>query len=222
MSVEPALPNSKWLYSPAKFYGWLAGLLIAAFGGLMSSVPIGTLLGIPAAAAGLLLCLSFMISMSGTSVRKFISFPLLLVGLVLLIFGRWLAPVDQIIESFRVGHDVIESSEPSGALGIPLMLIGTILLGTVVPWVRSPEPLGAFRSLVSLALVEFGTTILLAGAVLTASAAPLQAQPRWMWVAVPLAFALGVGLRRRWKGLAWGIISVLTGAVLPLIWFLLT
>src|SRR5688572_518122 len=121
MSVDRSdQPDPKYVISSAKIYGWLTGLLLAGFGGLMSSSPVGTIFGIPVAVAGLLLCLSFVVTMSATSVSDLIAIPLLVLGLALLVFGRWLAPVDQIFESFRLGREVINATGPGGAFGIPL------------------------------------------------------------------------------------------------------
>lgn len=214
-------PDSRWVYTPPKLYGWLISLFLTAFGGLMCSVPVGAILGVPVVVAGLLLCLSFTVSMSATAVRQSVSLPLVLAGLALLVLGRWLAPVDQIIASFRAGRDLINNPGPGGAFGIPLMLMGTILVATVIPWVRAPERLTYARSVPSMVLIQVGAVLLLIGAVLTAPGTELADEPFWIWIAVPLAFGIGVGLRMRWRGVRWILAAVVTGSTLPLIWFLL-
>lgn len=222
MSTDaPAQPNSKWVVTKAKIYGWLTGLAMASFGGLMCSVPVGAFFGVPAVAFGLLLCLSFTVTMSASSIPSPITVPLVLLGLALLLVGRRVAPVDQIIESFQVGQELINNPGPAGAFGIPLIIIGYAVLSTVVPWVRAPERLSLFRSTLSMFFLQGGAILLLVGVILTASQSDLQDQPLWVWLAVPATFAIGAGLRNYWKGSRWIAVGVATGVTLPLIWFLL-
>lgn len=220
-SQAPSRPNPKWVINRAKVYGWLTGLFLAAFGGLMCSVPVGAYLGVPVVVVGLLMCLSFTVAMSASAVPSFVTLPLVVGGLALLVVGRRLAPVDQIIESFRVGEELINNPGPAGAFGIPIMIIGYALIAAVIPWVRQPDRLSYGRSLLSMILIQTGAVLLLVGVVVTASSSAWQEQPHWIWIAVPVLFGLGTGFRNRWTGSRWLVVASLTGAVLPLIWYLL-
>ena len=219
--VERIGEGERWSLSAAKLGGWLTGLAFVMFGGLLCSVPAGTLLGLPVVAIGVFLCLTFSMSMSATVVRPAVSYPLIVVGLALVVLGRQRAPIDLVVESFRSGQTLVKRTGLGGAFGIPLILLGAHLVQLAAPWVRIPDRLGIIRGIIAEALILAGSIALLSGAAMTHPSPDWQAQPYWAWVGVPLAFLLGIGPRMRWRGWGWIVLIVLIAATLPLTWFLL-
>lgn len=222
MSIDELVPvRERWLFTRPKLYGWLVGLGLAVFGGLMCTVPVGAYLGVPAVILGLVWSLSFSVSVSATSASPRAVVPLVVLGLALLVVGRYYAPIVAIIQSFETGQEVQKRPGVLASFGFPLMLIGTHLVQLVTPWIRDPDRFSYFRGAVSLVLIEGASLALLVGSILTACTGVFLAQPYWVWLAVPLAVGTGSGLRRRWRGMTWILLAALTGATLPLTWVLL-
>jgi hypothetical protein len=215
------LPPERWRFSRPKLYGWLAGVGLMVFGGLLCSVPVGVLVGVPAAGFGAFLAISFALAMSWAPLSVQQAIALVVVGLVLLAVGRWAAPLEAVAESFRAGTTLVQHPGPLGALGVPMMLVGMSLFGLAVPWVREGRPFGLVRGPVALTLINGSAVALLFGALLLRPDRPLSAQPVWLWVGSTLAAAAGTGLRCRFHRLAWPTIMVLTALTLPATWGLL-
>lgn len=223
-TLELTSPQERWGLSSSKMYGWLVGVAFSIFGGLMCAVPVGAILGgLVSVTIGVFLCLTFSVSMSATSVRVGVTIPLVVIALALLVIGRAVAPIEQVVESIQTTMTLNQKPRFTGVLGIPAMLIGVHILQIAVPWVRSREPLGFPRSALGMILIQSAILTLLIGSALTRRRpSDWHAQPYWLWLAVPAAFCLGVGLRRRWQRYSWIAIAVLTGITLPLTWQVLT
>jgi hypothetical protein len=213
--------GERWSLTAAKFSGWLTGLAFTVFGGLLCSVPVGSLIGVPVVAVGVFLCLTFSMSMSATLASPRVSYPLIVLGLALIVFGRMEAPIDQIVESFRTGQTLVRKTGLHVAFGIPLILLGVHLVQLATPWVRFPDHMHVVRGIVALALILAGSIALLSGAVMTLRNPDWHAQPLWAWIGVPVAFALGIGPRMRWRGWGWLVLIALIAATLPLTWLLM-
>ncbi|MBX6313075.1 MAG: hypothetical protein IRY99_09210 [Isosphaeraceae bacterium] len=210
-------PETRGKISATKFKGWLTGLLLAVFGGLMCNVGAGRIPGFPTAVLGLLLCGSFALAMASSAVTPGVVYPLLAAGLALVGLGRWLAPFAGPEELFRIDGGQTGPRQVGPLLGIPLLLIGVILCGTVVPWLRRREMLDPLRRRLGLMLITLGEIGLLLGAILTQSEAPLARQPLWLWAVVPLLWALGVALRGGRSDFRWLVVLLLTAPALPLL-----
>jgi hypothetical protein len=225
--VDDESPEARGLISATKVIGWVAGLIMAIFGALMCAAPAGLILGVPLAVLGILLCLSFAVSMATTTLSTRTVLPMATVGLALMVLGRRLTPLAALadsLKSFGAGAGAAGRGTPVApvaALGLPLLLAGTLLFGTVVVWFRDIEGRYALRRRLGLALVQLGTAGLFAGAVLTTGAGtPIDRQPLWLWAAAPVAVALGVGLRAGFNHPRWLAVLALTAATLPLAWLL--
>lgn len=221
IDVEQVGRGASWSVSAAKVGGWLTGLAFVLFGGVLCSVPVGTILGLPVVAVGVFLCISFSIAMSAAVVSPRMSYSLVVIGLALVVIGRLQAPLDQVIESLQAGQTLIKKTGLGGAFGIPIALLGVHLVQLAAPWVRVPDRLLVIRGIMALAMILAGSVILLCGAAMTPRNPDWHSQPLWAWVSVPIVFALGIGPRMRWRGWGWLILLALIAAVLPLTWLLL-
>lgn len=223
MSTIDLVPRrERWTVSATKMYGWLTGVAFSLFGGLMCAVPSGAVLGgLLAVTIGVFLCLTFSISMSASALSHRWTFSLLVLGLALLVFGRVVAPVEPIVQSFRENLTLVRKPTLLGVIGIPLMLFGMELVQLAVPWVRRSAPLSLVRSVVAMALLIAASLGLIIGLGLITTNPSIRVQPWTFWIAVPLAFALGVGLRDHWRCRAWIAVMVLTAVAQPLAWQLL-
>lgn len=227
MSIEEELVpiRSRWLYSRPKLLGWLVGLFTAAFGGLMFISPGAAYLMLPQVivGCGLALSLSYSIAMSASTVRPIGILGLLALGLALVIVGRYHAPIVLILEAIRTGKDspLLRRPGVTVSLAISMLIVGVQILQLALPWIRDPGRLAWWRSTLSLVLIESGTIALGIGAVLTARTMALAAQPYWVWLAMPLVFGLGLGLRVCWRGWLWIMVTVALGATLPVLWLMI-
>ena len=218
---EEETPEARGLISATKVIGWVTGLVTTIFAALMCAAPAGLVPGIPLAVLGVLLCSSFAVAMATTTVSTRVVLPLVTIGLALLVLGRRLAPLATLAGFLRAGAPRGAAVDPIAALGLPLMLAGTELLGTVAVWFRDVEGRYALRRRLGLALVQLGAAALLVGAALTTGrGTPLDGQPLWFWAAAPLAIALGVGLRSGFHHPRWLAVLALTAATQPLVWVL--
>jgi hypothetical protein len=217
------LPPERWRYSRRKLYGWLAGLGFMVFGGMLCVVPVGVFMGAPVAAIGIFITISFALSMSWAPISAAGALGLVACGVVLMDFGRWAAaePLEALTVSFREVRTVIKHLTPLMVSGIPLLLVGTSLVGLAVPWVRRGRPFGFVRGPVALTLIHTAVITVLIGVILLKPSAALADQPVWAWVGSTLALALGVGLRCEFRGWAWPTLVALVALAMPLAWALL-
>jgi hypothetical protein len=217
-------PRSRWTATKAKMFGWIVGLLIAFFGSLLYAVSFATYSGLShvIVIAGLSLTLSYSIAMSGTSIPRPIVVLIGLLALAAVALGRYLAPMPEVIASIREGHDYLKGIGPRSTMGIPLLLIGIQILQLVTPWMRMRESMSWWRSMLAMICLQGGTIVLAVAACLTNNVQAIQEQPYWLWVIVPLAYLLGLGLRTRWQGYSWIVLALLSALTLPGIWVLLT
>ncbi len=210
----------RWGVTHAKMYGWLTGLAIAMFGALMCSVPAGAVIGIPVVMAGLMLSFSFSVTMSATRLHPLFEVFLVVVGLALIVFGRYASPLVQIYESFRLEQTVLRSPSAIAVFGFPLMMLGLHLVQLCLPWVRDPNRLSGWRSFVSVVLLQAASLVLVIGALRTGIEGVPGEKPMYvMWAIVPILVALGVGLRTHWRGLWWLVMCILMGLALPAVWY---
>lgn len=214
--------QDRYRYDRTKLKGWLTGLAFMVFGGMMSTVPVGAILGLPAVVFGMYLCASFSVGMSANVVSPRWGLLLVAIGVALVIVGRRFAPIEAVVDSFREGRTVLKSPTILQALGIPILLTGTNLLGMIVPWLRSPGDFGAGRGGFALALIKIGGLLLLLGAVLMVPGARLGAQPYWLWLLGPLGLTLGAALRSRGNLTTWLGVLLLTSPALPIAWWWLS
>jgi hypothetical protein len=166
--------------------------------------------------------MSYSIAMSGTSIPRTLVVAIGLGALALIGLGRYLAPIELLVASLREGHDHLKGVGPATTLGIPLILIGAQILQLVTPWMRTREPLRLWRSTLAMIALQGATIVLVVGACLTNKSLDVWQQPYWLWVAVPLAFLLGLGLRVCWTGYSWIVLALLAGLTLPGIWVVLS
>jgi hypothetical protein len=211
-------PRERYLFDRTKLKGWLTGLAFMVFGGMMCAAPVGAVLGLPAVAFGMYLCVTFSLGMSSNEVSPRVGLPLVALGVVLLVVGRRYAPLDALADSFREGRTVLKNPTILQALGIPILLTGANLIGMIVPWLRSPRELGAARSGLALGLIKVGGFLLLLGAVLTVPGATLAAQPYVLWILGPLGLAAGAALRSYGRPASWLGVLLLTAPALPIVW----
>lgn len=222
-SPDEAVPVSRWEWQAirTKFYGWLAGVAFMVFGGLLCSVPIGLVLGVPPVAFGLFLVVTFAVSMSGTPIRTPTAMALLVCGLALVVGGRVDAPVEAILASFREGRTLDRTPGILRILGLPMMLVGMSLVGLSVQWLRPPGEATRLRRGTALTMIHLGAIVLLAGALFSNGTRRVAGQPIGAWLAVPLLLGLGTGVRAGTRGRLWIIVAVLSALALPLTWMLL-
>jgi hypothetical protein len=241
--AELAPVHERLGFSLTKFGAWLVALIVTMLGGLLCATPVGVFVGLPLVVVGVLACLSFTVSMSATAMPDHVALPMIALCLAVFVIGRVFAPIDLIEASFRANHTLDKMLRPSGAFGIPLMLLGLQLFLLLVPWVRDARHIGLTRSVASLTLILAGGVILLLGAVLTDRISRPGEQPWWAWLVVPVMFGLAVGLRRGWgvpaantnssedtpdvdpevvlrrfgSRYAWAFVALATGLALPMI-----
>lgn len=214
-------PDWNWDANRARLYGWLTGVAIMVFGGLICSVALGLILGLPTVAFGLFLAVTFAISMSGAPVRTPAALAIFVCGLALTVGGRGVAPVSAIVESFREGRSLDRIPGILNVLGLPMLLAGVSLVAISVQWLRLRTGVGRFRRGLGLLLIHGGALILLAGALFSTGGRRYVEQPGWAWLAVPLLLGLGTALRVGPRGRLWILVMGLSAAALPLTWLLL-
>jgi hypothetical protein len=215
-------PRERYLFDRTKLKGWLLGLAFMIFGGMMCTIPVGAVLGLPAVAFGMYLCVTFSLGMSAHEVSPRVGLPLVALGVVLLVVGRRFAPLEALADSFREGRTVLKNPTILQALGIPILLLGSNLIGMIVPWLRSPRTMGATRSGVALGLIKAGGFLLLLGAVLTQPGASLVHQPYALWILGPLGLSAGTALRSYGRPESWLGVLALTAPALPVVWWWLS
>jgi hypothetical protein len=220
---DEAVHPSRWDWQAirTKFYGWLAGVALMVFGGFLCSVAIGLILGVPAVAFGLFLTVTFAVSLAGSPVRTPTAMALFVCGLALVIGGRLDAPVEKIIASILEGRSVDRTPGILPALGLPMMFVGTSLVGLAVEWLWPPRDVTRFRRGTALTLIHAGAIALLVGALLSTESRRIADQPTWAWLAVPIFLGLGAGVRAGARGRLWLIVLVLSALTLPVTWMLL-
>ncbi len=216
--LEQVMTGDRWSLTMTKSLGWLLGLAFVVFGGLLCAIPVGAVLGVPAVVIGLFLCLSFCVSMSASLVSPRVAVLLVVLGLVLVAMGRTMAPIDQLVESFRVNQTLDKRTGLGGAFGIPMLLVGVCLFQLAAPWVRVPDRMHFVRGVLCLILIVAASLALLVAAVMTRHRPDWHAQPLWGWIAVPLLIGLSVGSRQRWRGVSWVLVTLCTAVTLPLTW----
>ncbi len=224
MSSEQVIDsNNRWLFSFPKLTGWLAGLFTALFGGLLYISPGATYLGVSHTIVlfGIMISMSYSIAMSSSRVSRWVILLLSAGSLALICLGRTHAPVIQVLEAIKTGEEQLNKPGVLASFALPIMLLGMQVLQLVVPWLRDDQRMGWLRGTLSLVLILGGGIALAVGSVLTARTRAIEAQPYMLWIAVPLAFLLGTGLRVRWKGWVWIVLSLLVAATLPATWYLL-
>jgi hypothetical protein len=218
--VEPA-PESFWEANRAKLIGWLSGMAMLIFGGLLCSVPAGVILGVPAVAFGLFLVITFAASLGNATVRTPTAMALFACGLALVVGGRVAAPVELVSASFEEARTLVPTPSILNVIGLPMLLAGVGLVGISVQWLRPPSYAGRLRRGIALTLIHLGAISLLIGALLSKGSRQVADQPAWTWLAVPLLLGLGAGVRAGPRGRLWIIVAVLSSLALPLIWALL-
>ena len=222
MSVDELVPvHERWLFTPTKLYSWLVGLAFALIGGVMCTIPVGALLGVPVIALGLFMSLTSSLSMSGTRLSPRIVLPLVVLGFAMIVIGRQHAPIAAVVDSLRAGRTLSRQPSLIAVLGIPLLLMGAHVIQLVTPWLRDTSQFGLPRSVLSLLLIESASVALLVGAGLTTRSPAWRDQPWSLWIGVPLALGLGCALRSRWKGVSWSVVFLLATVTLPLAWYVL-
>lgn len=214
--------QDRYRYDRTKLKGWLTGLAFMVFGGMLCTVPVGAFLGLPAVAFGMYLCASFSVGMSANVVSPRRGLLLVALGVALVIVGRRFAPIEALVASFREGKTVLQNPTILQALGIPILLGGTNLLGMVVPWLRTPGELNALRGGFALTMIKAGGLLLLLGALLTVPGAGWGAQPYWLWLLGPLGLTVGAALRSRGNLAVWLGVLLLTAPALPIAWWWLS
>lgn len=214
-------PPERWRFSRSKLYGWLTGVGVMVFGGLLCAVPAGAVLGGPIVVCGMFLAISFALAMSWAPISRSGAIGLALCGLALLAVGRWAAPVEAVAESFRVGKTLVKSPGPLGVLGFSLMFLGISLAGLAIPWVREGRPFGFVRGPFAQSLIHGGMIALMLGILLLTTDRSIARQPVWYWIGSTLAVGTGVGLRCRFRGGAWPTVTALIALAMPVAWGLL-
>jgi hypothetical protein len=214
--------RERYRYNRTKLKGWLTGLAFMIFGGMMSTAPVGAILGLPTIVFGMYLCASFSVGMSANVISPKRGLPLVALGVVLVIVGRRYAPIEALVDSFREGRTVLKNPTIPQALGIPALLAGTNLLGMIVPWLRSSDDLGTLRSGTALVLIKVGGFLLLLGALFLKPGAPIAAQPYWFWILGPLGLTAGTALRSYGRTVLWLSVLLLTASALPIAWWWLS
>jgi hypothetical protein len=220
-TIDVTTPPERWRFTRSKLYGWLAGVGLMVFGGLLCAVPAGAVLGVPVVVCGAFLAISFALAMSWAPIAPSGAMGLALCGLALMAAGRWAAPVEAVAESFRVGKTVMKSPGPLGVLGFPLFFLGISLAGLTIPWVREGRPFGFVRGPLALTLIHGGTIALALGTLLLIPDRRIASQPLAYWAGSTLAIGLGAGLRCRFRGLLWPTITALVALTMPVTWGLL-
>jgi hypothetical protein len=221
---EPPVPldaSWDWEANRAKLYGWLAGVALMAFGGLLCSVPAGVILGLPAVAFGLFLAITFAASLASASVPTPTAMALFVCGLALVVGGAVAAPLGWIAQSFREGRTLVPTPSIPNVLGLPMLLIGNSLVGISVQWLRPPASETRLRRGFAVAIIQLGVLALLIGVLLSSGSRRIADQPTWAWVAVPVLLGLGTLLRAGLRGQLWIIVGALSALALPVTWMLL-
>lgn len=223
MSQAASNQFNHWQFSFGRLMGWLVGVFTAMFGGLMYVSPGATVLGVPHVIVlfGICISTSYAIAMSSTCVSRWWILLLVAASLALMGWSRYHAPVLEVLEAIRTGKETLQKPGVLGTFAVPLMLLGLQVLQLVVPWLRDPQRMNWVEGAVSITLIQVGAISLFVGAILTAKTRAFEAQPYWVWLAVPLCFAVGTGLRKRWRGWDWAALSLVTGAALPVLWLFL-
>lgn len=216
-----SLSAGSWRFSRTKLYGWLTGVTIMIFGGVLCSVALGLLVGVPAVAFGLFLAITFAIAMAGAPMRTPVVLLLFTAGLALAVVGRVLAPVAAIFASYEQGRTLDRLPSIPNVLGLPTLLLGISLVGLATQWFRTDPTAGRLRRGAGLTFIHTGSVILLLGALATTTADRVAVQPWWAWLAVPLLLGLGTLLRVGRRGWSWLVVTVLSAIALPACWALL-
>lgn len=204
-----------------KLYGWLTGVTVMVFGGVICSVALGLLVGVPVVAFGLFLTITFAVAMAGAPIRTPAVLVVLLAGLALVVGGRFLAPIEAILASFEQGRALNRLPSIQNVLGLPMLLVGISLVGMAAQWLRTDPDAGFLRRGVGLLFIHTGSIVLLLGALATTAVNRVAEQPWWAWLAVPLLLGLGVLFRVGRRGRLWLVVAVLSAIALPLGWTLL-
>jgi hypothetical protein len=215
--------RSKWVFTHAKLLGWLVGVSMAFFGGVMYASPGLAYLGVPhvAVGLGLSISLSYSVAMSASTLNWKGVLVLAAAALALVVLGRHDAPVAEVMEAIETNREMARRPGIRATFGIPWMLLGVQVFQLVTPWLRTIEPMNGLRSLVSMILLEGAGFALLAAALLTRKVPAIAAQPYLVAIAIPIAVAIGACLRVRGRDWDWLTLGILAGLAWPACWLAL-